>query len=349
MNFLPDRTFPSADAAYDFIFQRYALRPNRQAWKPTASGLMVQTNVPQYIFRGENGRYPETTCTISRLLRGRNPFVPSGQEYLRHLLLGLHHCFTEDGYSLDDHSATALLQHYGLPTCMIDFTANPVHAFSFAAAGKCDAARVAVLPTRSFDSMAVFDSTAAFVDLRTHPWTKRPQRQQAFAIAMPTSMPDLKSEAARSELNVSWYEFPVRSSDREKFLEHHHELLQINNDPSAAFLRFHITEYVEARGKMSHPLADWLLDRIPIAPRCFRIFSFENGQRILHFLPPSHVLGFCEAEEKEHSRTYWSADGVNSFDRMKGWTWPPVGTTATDLRTCHVDLYGCNLTDSRVC
>jgi hypothetical protein len=339
MSFVPDKCFPSLRATFDFIFERYSLRPNQRIWEPTPSGLVIPRDAPEYLFRGENGRHLETAGAISRLqtytLKDGSHLSSSDREYLWHLMLGIHQGFKADGYSLDDHRATGLLQHYGLPTFMIDFTAHLGHALSFAAIGEHDIARIAVMPTRSFEF------TDLVVDLRKHPWAERPRRQQGFGIVMPINMPDLKSQAARLRLNVNWYQFPVTSSDHDELKENYRQLTRVDDDPSAAFLRFHITEYVEQRGKMSGTLADWLLERILIAPRRYRIIRFEAGQPVVHFCPPNDIPDFDESVEKDYSRRYWSVGGACSRDRMKGWTWPPEGSTVTDPRTHHADLMKC--------
>jgi hypothetical protein len=326
MRFVPDKSFPSLRAAFDFIFERYCSRSN-----------VVSSEAPAYLFRGENGQYRETVAAVSRsqsyALPDGRPLSQSDMEYLRHLMLGLHQGFKDDGYSLADHAATGLLQHYGLPTFMIDFTAHVGHALTFAATGKHDIARIAVVPGRFRDSAEAF-----VVDLRKHEWVERPRRQKGLGVVMPTSMPDLKSEAARSLLNVSWYEFPITSTNREELRENYRQITSVDDDPCAAFLRFHITEYVEENCKMSETLADWLLERIPIAPRLCQVVGFHAGQPVVHFRPPIEVPDFDKSVERDYSRRYWSAGGACSRDRMTNWAWPPEGSTVADPRTYHADL-----------
>jgi hypothetical protein len=246
------------------------------------------------------------------------------------LLPDLARRFTEDDYSLDQHSAIGLLQHYGLPTWMVDFTSHLEYAFAFAAAGSSTVGRVAVMP------LSAFPKTDGLVNLSDHRWAERPRRQAAFGLIMTNQGADLKSDAARTDLNIVWYEFPVIPEDREFLLGKHEDLTRLSDDPSAGFLRFHITEYVEARGKLSPALTDWLLERIPIAPRCFVVNEFEAANAVVHFRPVNVLPSFDEAEETEHSRTYWSsAFDDSSWDRMRSWEWPPVGSTIADPRTYH--------------
>ena len=47
--------------------------------------------------------------------------------------------------------------------------------------------------------------------------------------------------------------------DRRDYLKvKYDDLVRWSDDPSAGFLRFHITEYVEAQRKFSPELTDWL-------------------------------------------------------------------------------------------
>jgi hypothetical protein len=333
MAFVPDRHFASLAEAFDFL-NRYAMEPRQQLWLETESGLAVPHYAPGYLFRGECGEFDTTKSDIrrpgasqlkdGRLLSARDLSV------LEDLIPCLAHTFSEAPYSLDEHSAIGLLQHYGLPTWMIDFTARLGYAFAFAAAGSAAVGRVAVMPLRAFSE------TRGVVNLTNHQWAERPRRQAAFGVITTAELPNLKSEVARSRLNLSWYEFPVSIADRDYLKAKYDDLVGWSNDPSAGFVRFHITEYVEAHGKFSPELTDWLLERIPIAPRCYRIMGFEAEKVVLSHLGASALSSYDEAKEAVRSRRYWSsAYGECSWDRMKGWVWPQEGSITADPRTYH--------------
>jgi len=143
---------------------------------------------------------------------------------------------------------------------------------------------------------------------------------------MPSGYQDLKNWEVRDALRARWYEFPVSSEERRFLQAQYAELIRLDNDPSAGFIRHHITEYVEARGKLSPLLTDWLLESIPIVPRCAEVKQFDGGEVILQHRPPS-VLGKMDlAAEENWSRRYWSCEyRDSSWDRMKDWAYPPVG------------------------
>jgi hypothetical protein len=192
--------------------------------------------------------------------------------------------------------------------------------------------RVAVMPLHAFSE------ARCVVNLTNHQWAERPRRQAAFGVITTAELADLKSQEARTRLDLSWYEFPISSADRSYLKAKYDDLLRWTDDPSAGFLRFHITEYVEAHGKFSPDLTDWLLDRIPIAPRCYRIMGFEAGEVILSHLGARVLPSYDQAREAAHSRRYWSsAHRESSWDRMRGWTWPQEGSITADPRTYHPD------------
>lgn len=268
---------------------------------------------------------PETAT----LCDGRRLSI-SDLQALKRLIPGLADMFVRsETYTLNEHQAYGLLQHYGLPTTIIDFTGDLKSAFVFAAAGRSTVGRLAVLhlPT-------ALDRVIDFTD---HPWAERAQRQAAFGVVPPDGIIGLKSEAARSRLGLCWYEFPVSESDHDFFCGRGQELLRWTDDPSAGFLRFHITEFVEANGKFSPELTDWLLHRVPIAPYCYMAETFEGKEVVVYFRSAKDLPGHCESTERERSRRYWSSayPTCSSGDTLKNFSWRPVGEITYDPRTYH--------------
>lgn len=336
MTFVPDRRFESLAGAFDFLLNRCAMETQQRLWLETEAGLAIPHHAPRYLFRGECGEFETTKSGARRLdayrLKDGRLLSDRDLAVLGDLVPDLADTFSEAPYCLHEHSAIGLLQHYGLPTCMIDFTARLGCAFAFAAAGSAAVGRVAVMPFRAFPG------TQGVVNLTNHQWAERPRRQAAFGVITTAERADLKSEAARVRLGLSWYEFPVSGADHDYLRARYEGLVRWPDDPSAGFARFHITEYVERRGKFSPEVTDWLLDRIPIAPRCYRIMGFEAGEVILSHLGASVLPSYDQFREAAHSRRYWSsAHRETNWARMRDWTWPQEGSITADPRTYHPD------------
>jgi hypothetical protein len=60
---------------------------------------------------------------------------------------------------------------------------------------------------------------------------------------------------------LTWYEFDILPAEKTFYADRYGDLLGEYNDPSAGFLRYYITVYVEAFGKLSPDLTAWLLDK----------------------------------------------------------------------------------------
>ena len=338
MVFQSDRRFDSLTEAFTYILGQYALQPHEQVWAQSTSGLVYPRELPRYLFRGECGDFPTTTDGGRRLqaaaLTDGFLLSPIDVVTLGKLILDLVVRLRANHDDLDPIGALALLQHYGLPTRIVDFTASLGYAFAFATAGTSSIGRVAVMPRMPSKALRV-------VDLIAHPWAERAQRQGAFGVVMTNELADLKSQAARSDLNVRWYEFPISPSDREHFRGTRQELMEPSNDPSAGFLRFHITEHVEASGKFSPELTEWLLEHIAIAPFCYKVWAFEEKEVVVYHRAADALPMFDEHAEIEHTRRYWSsAHDDDSFERMKHFVWPEPGSIIADPRTYHPEVHG---------
>jgi hypothetical protein len=328
MVFKFDRRFESLEEAFAFLLDEQARRPVERVWAEAPSGLLV--------VRGENGRFDATFSSIHRseiaaLKDGRRLSV-SDLRTLQRLIPCLAYQFVQnETYCLNEHQAYGLLQHYGLPTTIIDFTGDLTNAFAFAASGERTVGRVAVL--------TLPECQERVIDFTDHSWAERAQRQGAFGVVPPDGIVDLKSEAARVRLGLRWYELPVSQSDRDHLHCKSEELLRWIDDPSAGFLRFHITEFVEAHGKLSPELTDWLLDRVPIAPYCYMAESFEKRDVVVYFRSAKDLPAYDKSAERENSRRYWSSAHPECFSgaALRAFSWRPVGEITYDPRTFHTD------------
>jgi hypothetical protein len=338
MVFEPDREFEGPAEAFRHIVEYYDLQPHERFWCPPSfrPDPIIPVDAPHYLFRGEGGIYETTTCSVSRpetyaLKDGR--FLSGSDRWkVGKLIDDLAQRFVDkQDYNLDRPRAYGLLQHYHLPTKIIDFTGTLQVAMAFAGSGTCDVARLAVMPMPR-PSPGVIE----VVNFTAHPWTMRPRWQTAFGVVPSGELIDLKSDVARSRLNINWCQFTVTDLDRQFLSKCSNELVNWSNDPSAGFPRFHITEYVEAYGKFSPELTEWLLERVPPAPYCYLIDGFDGEHIDTRFRSRDDLEAFDEDAERDRSRRYWSSAYVDrSADRLKNWAWPPVGSVVADPRTHH--------------
>lgn len=313
--------FESLCAAFDYVLREHAGKEH-----PVYPG-----EEPAFIFRGECGKFPATAPSIARVSGLSRAEVLRLAEISDWVAARLH----EEREDLTWPQACAHLQHYGMPSRIVDFTGDLGRAFDFAGNGDSDVGRLAALPYVPSETGPMFK----FFD---HPWAERAQRQAAFGVLMdPFEISDLKADSVRSRFNMRWYEFAILPQEREWCQRRARGLLQESNDASGGFLRYYITRYVEEFKKLSPPLTDWLLKHIVIAPYCALVASHEGNEAVVFFrgaecLSTDNLPSFDRELEIECSRRYWSeAYDDDSRQRLHGFVMPPRGQMFVDPTTYH--------------
>lgn len=314
--------FESLCTAFEYVLSEHAAKDH-----PVYPG-----EEPAFVFRGECGRYSTTRPSIARVTG------LSGADRMKLAKISdwvaARVCQEREGSTLPQ--ACDLLQHYGMPSPIVDFTGDLGLAFSFAG-GDPDAefGRLAVLPY-------VPSETGPILKFFDHPWAERAQRQAAFGVLMdPFKINDLKADSARRSLDIRWYEFAILPQESEYCRKQSKVLLRESNDASAGFVRYFITLYVEEFGKLSSSLTDWLLRHIVIAPYCALVEGIEKGDAVVFFrgsecLQERGLAAFDPALEIERSRRYWSeAYSDDSRERLPSFRVPGPGGLFVDPRTYH--------------
>ena len=313
--------FESLGAASEYVLREHAEKEH-----PVYPGEQ-----PAFVFRGECGKFPATKPSIARVSGLSRADVLRLAEISDWIVVLLH----QEREDLTWPQASAQLQHYGMPSRIVDFTGDAGQAFVFAGNGDSDVGRLAALPY-------VPSETGPIFALFDHPWAERAQRQAAFGVLMdPVEIYDLKADPVRDRLNMRWYEFAILPQEREWCQQRARGLLQESNDASGGFLRHCITRYVEEFKKLSPPLTEWLLKHIVIAPYCALVASHEGNEAVVYFrgaecLSTDNLPPFDRELEIECSRRYWSgAHDDDSRQRLHGFVMPPPGQMFVDPRTYH--------------
>jgi hypothetical protein len=254
----------------------------------------------------------------------------------QHLSESLVRRFTAEDYSLSEFEALAVMQHYGLPTVMIDCTSNSGTSMKFAIGGSYseNVGRICVIPVTSYSK------GLSVVELGEHAWALRAQRQDGFAVLRlgREQAVDLKSTEARDRWGVLWFEFDIAPADREQTADKYSQLTSIRDDPTAGILRHEIIEYAEKYGKFAPRLAQWLVRRsIPMVPRAYRVLS--NSEGLVEHVAAAQVWECDEEREREQTEKYLSqAYPDDSRDRLHEERLEN-GKILVDPRTWHPDRY----------
>jgi hypothetical protein len=257
----------------------------------TPSGA-VPHQAPRYLYRGECGLFSTTESSQVRIERSLNgPEL----EAIRKLVSWLRWVLRQDDYNSSEWEAEGLLEHYGVPTGLVNFSSSPEVAAAFAAFGDSDRGRICIL-TRPFGG------DAAVVDYTQHPWAERALRQKAFGIR-PARFTDLKSREAHLRLGAIWAEFPLTADDRESARLRRDSLLIASNDPHSAIVRGEVNHFVERFGKLPHRVAQYLAERVPMVPRLHMVSEVDelNREAVTYRVAPSM---YEYSEDVERRRVY---------------------------------------------
>jgi hypothetical protein len=282
---------------------------------------------PAFIFRGENGMWPTTKPSIARVSGCLSAADVHTLAAISDWVAAHLH---EEREELTRLQAAAQMQHYGMPSPIVDFSGDLGLAGAFAGAGDKNIGRLAVLPYTPSDAGPLFK----FFD---HPWAERAQRQAAYGVLMdPLKITDLKADKVRERLDIRWYEFDILPKEKEFCQQRVGELLRESNDASGGFVRHYITRYVEEYKKLSPSLTQWLLKNIVIVPYCALVDRHEGPEAVVRFQSAECLCSFDRELEVEWSRRYWSQEcHDDSRERLHGFVMPPPGQMFVDPRTYH--------------
>lgn len=143
------------------------------------TGLWSFVEAPTYLFRGEpfcsGAPYPETRSSLRRLENQDHSLAALLHPVVTRLVARL-----SERTSDTTENALGALQHYGVPTTLIDFTHDVEVALSFAAPRKACGKKgvIGVLPVRVGNHRA----SISFVNYARHDFCERALRQHAFGV-----------------------------------------------------------------------------------------------------------------------------------------------------------------------
>ena len=341
-NFEVSEEFGSSAGCLRYLIDTYPQDATTTIWLATPSGLVVPHSRPRFLFRGECGQFQETrpnarraeTWTVESKGGERLHLSQRALVEFRGLSAWLLQRFSQPDYDLSASEALAIQQHYGLPTVMLDFTANPGTAMAFAIGGskkEKDYGRICVLPAESYRNGLMLS------ELVEHRWALRAHRQEGFGVvALDRPSPDLKSRHAQERWGIRWYEFPITEQDRQISAARYDALISDKDDPTAGILRHHLIEYVENFGKLADDLARWLVNLIPMVPRVYKVGSLSEHGTLVDHVTPNEIGDFDEGRERDQTLRYIStAYPDDSRERVRDWVRLEVGDLLADPRTLH--------------
>jgi hypothetical protein len=201
---------------------------------PECFAFLAKAETGSLLFRGESRPYPKTCPGTRRVLEDDSLHIQE-QTYWIDLAGNFEHWFCQHTGQGTLDSAQMFLQHYGIPTDLLDFSADPEIAIFFASLSHPDdLGLVCSMNIQKAEEVADVFSLADFMLVPGLP-LQRPKKQKGFAVRHRPGLPsDLKSQEARKALGLDWYAF--RKVEHEEYIEKHKDILQVDDDKVALYV-----------------------------------------------------------------------------------------------------------------
>jgi hypothetical protein len=265
----------------------------------------IEAHAPRFLYRGENNAEYEKTISSMQRLRTDPSLSVSARKQIEELAKWVDAEMQAEAQLTPMYSA-GYCQHYGLPTDLLDFTANPEVAGAFASLGDLHPVGLFAVIDVAFAA-----SQSILIDLTQHPFGIRPRRQQAYGFFHRRFI-DLKTDDCVSELGIRWYSFSRAASDKERFtslLAGKAALLDAHRDPLAGYMQLCIDEYVRKSGKFQDGSSVWLSNKVDPAPLATKVIDFyPNGKpQTVEAIPAEDAgIHYDRESEQEANRRRWS-------------------------------------------
>ena len=293
------RHFSSLDACVQHIRSSYG--PNKTV-KTAAEDIksgerFVVDEAPAYLYRGESYSYPTTPSFMRRMKT--NPALPTDvkdviEEVARRVDEGM-----QDMLELEPMLSAGFLQHYGIPTELLDVT-DSLDVAAYFASGK-EVGKKGLICVFPLD---VVSQNSIVIDLRNHPGAIRPLRQSAWALWNKQHI-DIKSQDCIEQLQLKWFSFELQNKDILKYHKTNDDLLDARTDPVAGMIQF----LIDNMPKMDDCAAKWLSKSVVPAPVVTKVIDWHSpGQpKTVEPIPRSETsIKYDEKKERENNYKRWS-------------------------------------------
>jgi hypothetical protein len=226
------------------------------------TGEQENIQVPSWLFRGESVDYPNTYSSMHRF--SLSQLKPNARDEIVAVTKRLDSVLR--GYGMAPMYSAALLQHYGLPTELIDVTSSLDAAAAFAAHGNSSAGLLMAFPTEEIAKHAIL------IDLKRIHFARRPRHQAAFAF-FHREEPNLKNHELFKSLSAERIVFKGTEQELRRWDEHYTLICGApHTDATSGLLNKLVEDVVLAHPESGKPYTiceeaqSWLDERIPWAP-----------------------------------------------------------------------------------
>ena len=196
---------------------------------------------PDTLYRGESKSWPKTCPGTRRVLEDESLHFQE-KSYWIDLAGHFEDWFVEYTGQETLDSAEMFLQHYGIPTDLLDFSSDPEIAVFFAALSHPDdLGLICCMDKQQANEVGEVFNLGNFT-LVPGLQLQRPRKQHGFAYRHRTGLPsDLKTADARDRLGLTWYAF--RKIGHEQYVAKHRHILHVDDDKVALYVMAYAADF----------------------------------------------------------------------------------------------------------
>jgi hypothetical protein len=222
---------------------------------------------PRFLFRGEaDANWSSTTSSMERMRCSSLP--DDAKSEIESITATLDHQL-RTMFGLSKPASAGFLQHYGLPSELIDVSSSALVAALFAAWDNFSAT----------GAITVFDTAEVtryckLIDLTTIVWAQRPTTQAGYGI-FHDKFRNLRQEGIASQIQVAKYEFAVTGPDVVRAVKEASDVCATYidlRDPGRAIVGHLLTVLCRNDGPFLPAVASYLAGRVP--PSEFTVVGF---------------------------------------------------------------------------
>lgn len=299
LDFLPEKSFDSLKDCIRFICNNY---PENKLIEVSSieieTGESLESLFPAHLYRGEAISYPTSTSSLYRVKTDPSLSIEF-KEKINNICKKINLELQKFAGISPIHSE-AFIQHYGLPTTLLDVTSSLDIAAHFASDSKIG--ETGLICVLSYENM---DRDTNIIDLRNHHYALRPRWQQALAFSHNYFL-DLKSTTCIKRLKLKWFSFILNETDINQY-KVKDEILDAHKDKFAGQIQL----IVDSFEKQEDKIAKWLSENITPAPfvaKTIDYYDIECKQPKTIELRSMEDAGmlYDKALERENNYKKWS-------------------------------------------
>lgn len=253
-----EKEFDSLTECIDYIRTHFKQETISIQAKDIITKEVFTKEVPRYFYRGESKDYPSTYSSFQRVKQiFPQRVVDDIEKVVAEVDIQL-----RSWLKLDPMLSAGFLQHYGLPTELIDISPSLETAIFFSSYTDSNT-------TTEEGLFCVFDNSvlkdkSCVIDLSEHHLALRPRLQNAYTFFHKSYL-NIKSKDCISDLSLHWFYFKSSKAEKEKYFDPLKYLPNNLDDVTAGYVYMCISDI---EFKISDFAANYLVNicQVPAVP-----------------------------------------------------------------------------------